>query len=173
MKKIAFYFLVAATCAAAVSCKKDNDDRFKDNQTFVNEASSSNQFEIQAGALASTRATNAEVKSFGVHMVTDHGAVGQEMATLVQQKGWSMPADLLPKHKSKIDSLSALSGAAFDKKFMTMMVMSHKEAIDLFSRASDNESGVRDPDLRNFAGAKLPALRMHLEHATSLNTRTP
>ncbi|WP_129715282.1 DUF4142 domain-containing protein [Pedobacter sp. SYP-B3415] len=168
MKKIAFLFLVAA-CAAATSCKdKDNDNRYMDNQTFVTEGSSSNQFEIQAGALASARASNADVKAFGAHMVSDHSAVGQEMTTLVQQKGWMMPTALLQKHQAKVDSLSALNGAEFDKKFMDMMVLSHREAIDLFDRASDDNDGVADQDLRNFAGNKLPALRMHLDHATTL-----
>jgi putative membrane protein len=43
-----------------------------------------------------------------------------------------------------------------------MMVSDHKDNIKLFEDASNN---AKDPDLKNWAAATLPTLKMHLDMA--------
>jgi putative membrane protein len=139
------------------------------NQDFVTQASSGNSFEIAAGKLAVSHSSNDSVKMFGNHMITDHGKAGTEMAALASKKGWTVPQTLLPKDQANLDSLSSLNGAAFDKKFADIMVVSHVQTINLFQAAASS-SGVPDADLRNFAAGKLPTLRMHLSDAQAMKT---
>src|SRR3982751_3213362 len=70
MKKISLLLtVVLGTALAILSCKKDHNDHYTmSNQDFVNQASSSNMFEIAAGNLALHNSTNANVNAFGNHM---------------------------------------------------------------------------------------------------------
>jgi putative membrane protein len=167
-KKI-FYAVALVSCLCFFnSCKDDDDDYAMNNQEFVTRASSSNNFEVAAGALAVSKGQNAEVKHYGEHMVAEHTAVGVEMKNLASRKGWNVPNDLQPKEQANLTKLMALDGAAFDKQFATIMVQSHQDAISLFETAAADR-GVRDNDLRAMAGSKLPNLRAHLQQAVQLN----
>lgn len=153
------------------SCHKDNENNYlMSNQDFVTQASSSNMFEIAAGNLAVSKGSNSNVKAFGNHMITDHGQTSVEMTNLAQQKGWTIPADMLQKDKNNLNILSSLSGSAFDKQFAAIMITSHQETITLFNNASQN-NGVPDNDLRSFASNKLPTLQGHLKDAQTLQTQ--
>jgi len=163
--------MVVATILFLSACKKDRNDNYEmDNQTFVTQASSSNNFEVQAGAMAMTKAQNADVKHYGEHMVSDHTAVGNEMKQLAAGKGWTVPTTLQPKEQANLTLLAATNQANFDKEFMRIMVASHQDAVSLFSMAS-GATGVYDADLRTFAGSKLPALNTHLEEAVNLQAK--
>ena len=166
--------LLLSTSFYLTSCsKKDSGVNYKiDNQTFVNQASSSNNFEIAAGNLAMTKGQNQLVKQYGAQMVTDHTAVGTEMAALAASKGWTVPApaDLQPKEKALLNTLDSVANETFDLQFADIMIASHEDAIALFEDASGRE-GVRDADLRNFAASKLPALKTHLEEAKILQSQ--
>jgi len=153
------------------SCSKDDQDNYQmDNQSFVTQASSSNNFEIAAGGLAVLKGQDAAIKHYGEHMVNDHGAVGNEMKTLANSKGWNVPVTLAEKEQANLNLLAAANGAAFYKEFARIMVVSHQDAINLFTMAS-GETGVFDADLRAFAGSKLPSLTNHLKDAQALNAR--
>ncbi|HLS96021.1 MAG TPA: DUF4142 domain-containing protein [Sphingobacterium sp.] len=164
-----FVATALALSGCLVSCDDDdNPDRRMDNQMFVSEASSSNMLEIEAGRLAVSKGQREAVRMYGQHMVEDHTAVGTEMKNLATQKGWTVPTELLQKHRNQLADLQAATTNEFDRKFAQLMVDSHEEAVDLFSDAAENDDGVADVDLRNFAASKLPALRRHLEEAKEL-----
>lgn len=139
-------------------------DRQSENQEFVVEAYSSNQFEIEAGNLAASVGNNEAVRAFGAMMVEDHTAVGTELNSLVGEKGWVLPSTMQSKHRELVDLLEDLDGAAFDSEYLDIMINAHKEAITLFENSQD----LPDSDLRAFASSKLPSLRTHLAAAESL-----
>ena len=171
MKTLKKLIMVMLTTLSLQACKKDNIENYTmDNQSFVNQASSSNSFEVQAGALAMLKAQNNAVKQYGEHMATDHTAVGNEMKSLATAKGWSIPTALLPKEQANLDKLNNTDASLFDSEFMKLMVASHQDAITLFSNAA-SDMGVYDADLRSFAGAKLPSLENHLEEAMNLQAQ--
>jgi putative membrane protein len=72
------------------------------------------------------------------------------------------------KHQEKIDELSKLQGADFDKKFMECMLKDHKEAVSMFEKASRS---LTDTDLKNFASQTLPKLRDHLQMAQNIASK--
>ena len=149
----------------------DNDmvDRMQ-NQEFVTMAANSNQFEIEAGELATERGSDERVIEYGNHMVMDHGAAGVELTALATTKGWNVPDDLMAEEQEMLEELMMLEGVAFDQEFARQMVLSHQEAVSLFERAS-GPNGVIDSELREWAGKKLPTLRAHLEDAQELDAQ--
>ena len=149
------------------ACKKDNDNKDTTAKTnFVAQASSSNMLEIQAGTMASQKGVNDAVRDYGKHMVMDHTTAGNELKALAQKKGIAVSDQLMVKQQQQLNTLTPLTGAAFDKAFLALMVQSHQETIDLFTNAAAN---VNDNDIKSFANAKLPTLRKHLEEAQNLN----
>jgi putative membrane protein len=58
------------------------------------------------------------------------------------------------------DRLSKLSGAAFDREYVKMMVKDHEKDVAAFKRESQQ---AKDPDLKAWAGKTLPTLEDHLQ----------
>ena len=167
MKTINLVAMVLLGSSVAFTSCNDDDDYMMENQTFVTQASSSNNLEIQAGTLAMEQSSDTEVHHYGEHMVTDHGTAGEELMALASDNEWQIPQNLLTAHQNMLNELVPLSGDQFDKAFMRIMVQSHQEAVALFEQASRN-NGVKDNELRAWAADKLPVLRGHLQDAIEL-----
>lgn len=132
------------------------------DKTFVTKAAQGGMAEVQLGQLAADKGQSDEVKKFGQRMVDDHGKANDQLKSIAQQKGVSVPSDLSAKDKALKDRLSKLSGAQFDRAYMQAMVKDHKEDIAEFQKESN--SG-KDSDVKNFASQTLPTLQEHLKMA--------
>lgn len=117
-KKINWLLTLAlVTAIFTSSCKKDKTGNFEmSDQEFVTQASSSNNFEVAADALAISKGTNVAIRNYGEHMVTDHSMAASEMKSLADRKGWTMTTDqFIPKHQANLAILANTSGADFDQ----------------------------------------------------------
>ena len=72
-------------------------------------------------------------------------------------------SEQLSKHA---DELAKLSGTAFDRKFVDLMVENHEKDVKLFKEAADDAD---DADLKAFAAKQLPTLQKHLERITTID----
>ena len=70
-----------------------------------------------------------------------------------------------PKHQAAHDKLMKLSGAEFDRAYMTDMVMGHQEAVTDFT--AEANSGA-DLQVKAFAAKTLPTIQGHLKMAQDL-----
>lgn len=61
-----------------------------------------------------------------------------------------------------------LSGAEFDRAFVSHMIAGHENAISKFEMASAN---LQDPALKKYANKTLPTLRKHLKEAQELQSK--
>lgn len=169
-KKI-FAVAIIGLVAFTQSCKStDNNSYEMDNQTFVNQASSSNNFEIAAGVLATTNSDNTLVQQFGAKMVTEHTSIGKDLSAIATSRNLNVSTALQAKDQTNINALIGLYGPEFDVQFINMMIVSHQDALSLFQNAS-GPNGVMDGDLRNFAGSKLSFLKAHLQEAQGLQSQ--
>jgi putative membrane protein len=133
---------------------------------FVALAAGTDMYEIQASRLAQTRATNAQVRSYAQMLEQHHTATSNELMTLVRAKGATPPTALPADKQARIDQLSRLSGAAFDREYIRMTgVQDHQAAIGQFEQASRT---LADRDLKAFAEKSLPILRQHLQQAQGI-----
>ncbi len=76
----------------------------------------------------------------------------------------SKPNDEL-KQRNAAEHLSTLSGAAFDKAYMSHMVEDHEKDVKEFDKAS---TSAEDSDLRSWAAKTLPTLQEHLRIAKEI-----
>ncbi len=163
--KILLLFFVAL--GALTSCNDDDDanpNRLT-KESFMQQAAASDLFEIQTGEMAAQKGTMNDVKTFGQLLVTDHTMTSNQLKTLAQQIGVTLPTTLPQDKQERKTRLEGLTGAAFDKEFANMQVVAHQEAIALYERAEDE---VEDDQVENFAEGVLPHLRMHLQEAQRL-----
>jgi putative membrane protein len=129
---------------------------------FVTEAAMGGLHEVEAGQLAATKAAAPEVKAFAQRMVTDHGKANEELKRIAAQKNVQLPTQLDRKHRTELDRLQKLSGAAFDREYMKHMLEDHKNDVTAFRKAAQD---LKDAEVKQFASTTLPTLEAHLDLA--------
>jgi putative membrane protein len=130
------------------------------DREFMEKAAQGGMAEVQLGEVAATRAQNEEVRAFAQKMVNDHSKANAQLKTLVAQKGAASPAGVNSEQQQGMEKLSKLSGAAFDKEYVRMMVEDHEKDVAEFQKQA---GGGSDADLKQFATETLPTLKMHLQ----------
>ena len=112
------------------------------------------------------KAANDQVKQFAARMVTDHTKANDELKQIASTKGVQLPSALDKKHQSDMDRLQKMSGADFDKAYMSHMVDDHKQDVAEFKKEAN---GGKDGDVKGFAAKTLPTLEEHLKLAQTTN----
>ena len=140
----------------------------KSDQDFAMKAASGGQMEVDLGQLAASKATSSDVKNFANRMVTDHGKAGDELKSLLSQKGATPPSMASAMETKTSNALSRKSGAAFDKAYMSDMVKDHEQDAKEFEKATKS---VQDPDLKNWATQTLTVVQDHLKMAKVINSK--
>jgi putative membrane protein len=147
----------------------DAADTHEEASEFLVKAASGGLMEVELGKMAQKNGANADVKTFGKRMETDHTKANQELKTLAASKNVTIPSTPGEDEQKHINDMQKMTGAAFDRHYMDMMVTDHKKDIELFEDATeDNEI---DPDVKAFAQKTLPILRQHLELAQKTNDK--
>jgi putative membrane protein len=137
---------------------------------FAMEAAEGGIMEVEMGRMAASKATNADVKSFGQKMVDDHGKANDELKSIASSKNITLPDEttVKSKHKAMLDRLDKLSGAAFDKAYMDEMVKDHNKDVAAFQKQA---SGGKDAELKAFASKTLPTLKEHQKLAKDTQSK--
>ncbi len=130
------------------------------DQAFMNKAWIINTAEIALGHLAQDKASNADVKAFGNHMIDEHTTANTQLAQLAQQQQAALPKELDQEHQEMKNKLSKLSGAEFDKEYMNGMIMGHQKALAAFEAEAKNDSAAG-----KWAADMVPHLKEHLQMA--------
>jgi putative membrane protein len=127
--------------------------------SFASKAAVGGMAEVALGKVAAAKGADTKVKDFGNMMVMDHGKANAELISISKAKNITLPAGLDAEHQAKSDSLSKLSGAAFDKAYVQTMIEDHKKTLALMQSEA---SGGKDTELKAFAAKTAPVVQMHL-----------
>jgi putative membrane protein len=161
--------LILALCLTACDNKDDNNNNSDTlnsmDQSFVPQASVSNNAEINAGQLAATKATNTSVKSFAQLMVTEHTTAQSDLRSRASAVGLTLSDTVDAEHRALMTRLNSLSGFAFDTAYMNSQVKDHLKTLTLFQTEMNagNQSSIR-----NYANTYEPHIMMHLQRADSI-----
>jgi putative membrane protein len=137
------------------------------DKDFVMKAASGGMMEVEASQIAQQNAGHARVKAFADMMVQDHTNANNELKGFASSRGLTIPQDsLMTKHKSMLDKMRNMTGKAFDKHYINMMMNDHNKDINEFEKASNNS---KDADLKAWAAKTLPTLRMHKDTIQALS----
>ena len=175
-------FVMAITVVHGQAQRGTSNSTSGDARTFINEMAIAGMAEVQLGKLATARAQSAGVKEFGQMMVKDHTQANTELARVAKQLNIPVPTQLDQKHREIVERLSKLSGAAFDREYMTVMVPGHEEvaaklrtkagsqgAADARGSQSVGTSGPQSAEaLTQWAAKALPTVQLHLQRAKDI-----
>ena len=130
-----------------------------------------NQVDIDAGKLAESKGSNADVKAFGKQMVTDHTGVNKQAVALANKLKVT-PEDnptsrsLKSGGEKNLADLKKLKGAAFDKAYIDHEVVYHQQVLDAVDKTLIPNA--KNEELKALMVKVRPAFVAHLEHAKSM-----
>ena len=168
MKKFAISMFVAGAVVASgayASAQSVNDAQ------IASIVVTANQVDIDAGKLAASKASNADVKAFGKQMVTDHTGVNKQ-ATDLAKKLKVTPEDnptsqsLKNGGEDNLKNLRSLKGAAFDKAYIDHEVAYHQAVLDAVDKTLIPNA--KNEELKALLVKVRPAFVAHLEHAKQI-----
>jgi putative membrane protein len=133
-----------------------------------------NQVDIDAGELAKTTSTNADVRKFAERMVIDHTGVNKSAVELAGRlKVTPQDNDTSRALKSGGDQnlvkLRALKGTAFDKAYVDHEVAYHAQVLEAIDKTLI--PGAQNAELKALIVKVRPAIAAHLEHAKHLQAQ--
>lgn len=150
---------------AAAAAQKPNDAQ------IASIVVTANQVDIDAGKLAQTRASNADVKAFAERMVVDHTGVNKS-ATELAGKLKVTPEDnptsqsLKTRGDKNVAKLKTLQGAEFDKAYVDHEVAYHTQVLDAVDKVLIPSAS--NAELKALLVKVRPAFVAHLEHSKHL-----
>lgn len=135
----------------------------KSDEKILKDMAQANIDEIEAAKLAQSKSQNDQVKSFAQQMIDDHTKALTDVQQVAQQKGVTLPTEPDARHKAMSSKLEAMSGAAFDKAYMSQAGVSDHKAVH--SKLMSDEKKAKDADVKGLAQKMLPVVEQHLKSA--------
>jgi putative membrane protein len=163
--------------SAANSMASDSANRMNTAGSWTNDhvfgfTHNADNGEIALGKLASTKATNSQVKSFAQQMVKDHQAMMTEAHSLMSKVNatadstWDDAKDLANGGADKLKELTDKEkGADWDKNYIESQVDMHQKVLDKLQDAVKNNSDTTVTAALSKATAKV---QEHLTKAQSI-----
>jgi putative membrane protein len=162
----------SANAMASDSANRANASSSWTNDHIFGFAHNANNGEIALGKLASTKATNSQVKSFGSQMVKDHQAMMKDAHALMSKVNatadstWDDAKDLAGDGSEKLKELTDKEkGADWDKNYIESQVDMHQKVLDKLQDAVKNNSDTTVTAALSKATAKV---QEHLTKAQSI-----
>jgi putative membrane protein len=135
---------------------------------------SANNVDIAGGKMAQAKSKNASVKAFGKMMVTDHSAVNTQATNLAKKLNLTPEENetsrgMADKGKTTADSLSKMTGAAFDKAYIDNEVTFHQNVLDAIDKTL--LPNAQNAELKALIEQTRPAVAAHLKSAQDIQAK--
>jgi putative membrane protein len=129
-----------------------------------------NAADSSAGALASTKATNAKVKQFAKMMMADHHQLRKQGADLAKKLGVTPepPANdpVTALEKQETEALKAApKGIEFDRTYIQQEIAAHQAVLDL---ADQSHGSADNAELKALIEKARPLIENHLKQAQDI-----
>jgi putative membrane protein len=137
---------------------------------FVDGAAGSDMYEVQAGQLASMRASMPELKKFAKEMIDAHTQTTNQLKTILVKAAPDVmpPSTLDSRHQGMLDDLKGAKDEDFDGRYIAQQISAHNEALILmrgYAGSGDNA------DIKTFAAETQPKVQMHLDMINDIDRK--
>jgi putative membrane protein len=168
---MALITISAVACNDNKKARNYNEKTLADDNaiTFIKQGIEAGLTEVKAGSVAQSQSKNPRVVNYAKMMIADHTSMGKELKDIANDK--DVPTKdasdtLSVEHQQMVGGLNKLTGPAFDKAYMQMMVADHGKVIELFRGATKG----RNKAVNDFAIKNLPKLLIHLDSAKAITS---
>ncbi len=138
------------------------------DRSFVTQVGQQGLAEVDRARIAQARGGSDAVRQYGARIAEDYRAANARLGELARAGGVAVPQGISEGQRDLRRELAGLSGSAFDRRYMESEVRAHRRAIE---QCKSSEAAARLTGLREFARARLPQLRQHLDRAEGVATR--
>lgn len=133
---------------------------------FVAKAGASDMYEIESSQVALRRAQRPAVREMARQLIADHRRSSGQVAAAARADRLNPPPPRLePRHRTMLRQLERTAPRGFDRLYLDQQIPAHQEALALHRNHSRRGEG---PALRRAAGAIVPVVEGHLNHARRL-----
>ena len=136
------------------------------DEKILKDMAMANMAEVEGGKLAQSKSQNSEVKAFAQQMIDDHTANLNEVKTLAQARGVTLPTEPDAKHKAMAAKLEKMSGDAFDKAYMKQAGVQDHKAVHAKLMAASKKA--KDPEVKALVDKTEPVVAQHLKSAEQM-----
>ncbi|SDC13806.1 DUF4142 domain-containing protein [Pedobacter soli] len=136
----------------------------EEGATFLRKAAIGGIMEVEAAKIAETNAKSQQVKDFAAKMLTDHTKANASLKALAIDKKVITPDGLPAEDEMHLAEMKKMTGDAFDKHYMNMMVTDHDKTVALFKQGMENT----DAALKTWATENLAIIESHTEMAKKI-----
>ena len=159
--------LLGACCAAIImaSAVVPSPANADTPRQFLEKAFPGDVSEMMLGQMAEKKAGDSMVRQLGRTLFDDHGKAKDEVSSLAQKMGMSLPSKPLPQAIEERERLLRLSGDQFDREFVRYMIMDHRHDIADFRK----EIAKHDGAVSKLAKEQLPTIEKHFDMAVSIS----
>jgi putative membrane protein len=138
------------------------------DQQFVSQVGAANLLEVRLSQAAQQKGGNTSVKQFAQSMIVDHTDMQKQWIAVAKKDNIKFTTELNPQQLQQVQQLTKMSGADLDRAYMSMMVQSHRDNVDAFTR---ERSAPHSPDVRQLIESSLPRLQQHLSQAQQISSQ--
>jgi putative membrane protein len=133
------------------------------DHAFVSDALQGDLGEIQLAQLAQQKSQSEDVKQFAQKLAADHSQMNEKwFEPEAKHFNLSVPKGPSKKAKKLMSKLQGLSGAEFDKEYITAMVKDHQDDLKKFKEEAEAS---QDPALKQVAQQGAGIISQHLQLA--------
>lgn len=167
MKPILFALATFALCTTPAFTQTGTQAGGATNsdQKFVDFAAQTDMMEAHLAQLAQDNAESQAVKDYAQMLNTDHTKDYSMLTQTATKAGLTVPQGLDAAHDRMIAPLAKLKGAAFDHRYIQLMITGHEQAIAQYKKEAGD---AQNPDIKAYAQQALPVLQKHLDGARDL-----
>jgi putative membrane protein len=155
--------MTSAVCLFAPALAATAADMAKADANLLQAAAQFGRFEIEAGQMASARASTDPVREFARTVTREHLQAETELKALASVRKMALPTEPSAAQKKLLTTLGQKNGKEFDDAYVREAgIAQHRQGIAQLEKA---QPGTKDPDMRSVIERGLPMMRRHLELA--------
>ena len=140
------------------------------DKVFLRKAIAGGLAEIQLGQLAAQQGGSDDVRQFAQRMVSDHTQLNDSLKPIAESLGIMLPTKMTSADQAHYNQLRSLSGEAFDRAYVKLMVDDHHHDLRDFRAEA---TSTQDASLREAAQKGSSVIRQHLTMISTLpNAKT-
>ena len=133
-----------------------------DDKQFAQIMSERCTMQLQMDRLATQQSDNEAVKQLSQDLTNSCARIAKILNRVAARLDIKLPGEIEAKRKAKLDHMATLTGAEFDRTYLSQTIRLQNRALTITEREADT-GGVTG--LRNWAGTTTPVLQSQLEAA--------
>ncbi len=130
----------------------------KADAEFIRDVDAGHFLEVRLGRLAQEKGRDAAVKRFGKRMEEDHSALLEQWSNTAARNGWKRKSGMGPNHRVKLERLEKISGKAFDRAYITLMIQNHQDYLNYWRKEG---RAAHSAPVRRLVNRGIPILEEH------------